>query len=66
MSEFMATSLQHEKKTGFLNYGIMSGVDQIPANFTADFVVFYSDKGINKAMEEWGQMLIKFHGKSLK
>ncbi len=49
MSEFMATSSSHSKFVGgSLNYGIMSGVDQVPANFSADFSVYYSNKGINK------------------
>jgi hypothetical protein len=49
MSQFMATSMQHEKFSGgYLNFGIMSGVDTIPANYSADFLVFYSNKGINR------------------
>lgn len=49
MSQFMSTSLQHEKYSGgYLNYGIMSGVDEIPAGYSADFMVYYSDKGINQ------------------
>ena len=49
MSEFMVTSLYHNKYLGgSLNYGIMGGIDQIPTNFTVDFLVYYSDKGINK------------------
>lgn len=51
MSQFMATSMQHENHAGgYLNYGIMGGVDSIPQNFTADFLVYYSDKGINKVI----------------
>jgi hypothetical protein len=49
MSQFMAASMQHNKYVGGnLNYGIMSGVNEIPANYSLDFIVFYSDKGINK------------------
>lgn len=49
MSQFMATSMQHNKYAGgYLNYGIMSGVNEIPENFSVDFMVYYSDKGINK------------------
>lgn len=52
MSQFMSTSMQHEKFFGgFLNYGIMSGVDSIPSNYTADFIVYFSDKGINKVIK---------------
>lgn len=64
MSEFMSTLLQKEGKSGAnINFGIMSGVDKIPTNYSVDFVVFYSDKGINQAMKAWGEMLIKYHGK---
>lgn len=51
MTQFMATSMQHNKFSGGnLNYGVMSGVDAIPDNYACDFVVFYSNKGINKVM----------------
>jgi hypothetical protein len=67
MSQFMATSMNHNKLVGgSLNYGIMSGVNQIPKNFSADFMVYYSDKGVNMAMQEWGAALIKYHGKNTK
>jgi hypothetical protein len=49
MTQFMSTSMQHERYFGgYLNFGVMSGVDTIPENFSADFLVYYSQKGINK------------------
>lgn len=48
MSKFMSTSMQYEKYTGYLSYGIMGGVDTVPQNFSADFLVYYSANGINK------------------
>ena len=49
MSEFMATSMKHNQFLGgSLSYGIMGGIDEVPADYSADFLVFYSDKGINK------------------
>lgn len=51
MSQFMSTSMQQDRyEGGILDFGIMAGVDQVPAKFSADFVVFYSDKGINKVV----------------
>ena len=48
MSEFMAASMHHNYAKSSLDLGIMSGVDQIPANFSIDFLVFYANNGINK------------------
>ncbi len=48
MSEFMSTSLEHEPFKFDLNFGIMSGVSEIPNNYSAEFIVYYSDQGINK------------------
>ena len=53
MSQFMDTSMQHNKYAGgYINYGIKSGVDEIPENFSVDFLVYYSDKGINKVFSQ--------------
>ncbi len=63
MSEFMAGSM---KKDGLsLNYGIMSGVDSIPRNYSIEFAIYYSSNGINKGMQEWGALLLKFYNKNL-
>lgn len=49
MSQFMDTSMEHNTVTdGYLNYGIKSGVNQIPANYSVDFMVYFSRQGINK------------------
>lgn len=49
MSQFMDTSMEHNIVTGgYLNYGIKSGVNQIPANYSVDFIVYFSRQGINK------------------
>lgn len=51
MSEFMTTSMKHNQLFGgSLSYGIMGGIDEIPANYAVDFLVYYSDKGINKVL----------------
>jgi hypothetical protein len=49
MSQFMVTSMENEEKAGgSIGYGIMGGIDQIDSNFSVDFLLYYSDKGINK------------------
>ena len=45
----MVTSMENEKMAGgSIGYGIMGGIDKIDANFSVDFLLYYSDKGINK------------------
>lgn len=47
MSNFMSASMKHDKLAkGTVDYGIMSGVDSIPNNYSIDFMVYYSDDGI--------------------
>lgn len=65
MNEFMATSAYHNFKESSYHWGIMSGVNEIPEYFSCDFIVYYSDNGINKAMEGWGKQLQIFHKKDL-
>lgn len=49
MSQFMTASMQRDQFAGgFFDFGIMSGVNSIPPNYSVEFVVSYSDKGINK------------------
>lgn len=51
MNEFMVTSLKHDKLFGgTLSYGIMGGINEILADYSVDFIVYYSDKGINKVL----------------
>jgi hypothetical protein len=50
MTEFMSTSMQYDRIKGSLNYGVMSGVDEIPPNYSAEFVIYYNRNGINKVI----------------
>ncbi|KAK7102302.1 hypothetical protein V1264_020540 [Littorina saxatilis] len=47
-----------------LSYGIMGGVDNVPAGFSVDFIVYYSSQGINQAYEGWGEHLRGLYGRS--
>ena len=48
MSEFMSTSMHYSLLDASMSFGIMSGVDQVPPEFSADFMVYYSNEGINQ------------------
>lgn len=50
MTEFMSASYYHDFSDKSYNLGIMSGVNEIPEKFVCDFVVYYSDRGINKVI----------------
>jgi len=50
MSEFMSTSSYHDFVDKSYNFGIMSGVNEIPEKFACDFVVYYSSEGVNKVI----------------
>jgi hypothetical protein len=32
----------------YLHYGIMGGVESVPAGTSTDFIVYYSEQGVNK------------------
>ncbi|CAL1547276.1 unnamed protein product [Lymnaea stagnalis] len=65
LSQFMAASNQFSKTKQEISYGIMGPVDNVPSNYSIDFIVYYSDKGINQAMQGWGQFLKTFYQKDL-
>lgn len=48
LSQFMAASNQFSQQYQQLSYGIMGLVDTVPQNYSIDFIVYYSDKGINQ------------------
>ena len=41
----------------------MGGVNEIPNNYSVDFIIYYGANGINNAMEGWGSTLRKFYQK---
>ena len=58
-SHFMATSLTQKNKTtgNILEFGVMGSMSTIPANYMHSMLVFYSPRGVNNAMREWGQTM---------
>ena len=59
LSRFMATSLSQRNTTrdSMLEYGVMGSMSSIPANYMHSFIVFYSPRGINEGIREWGQTM---------
>ena len=51
-SHFMATSLA--QRNNVLEYGVMGSMTSVPANYTHTMMIFYSPRGINEGMREWG------------
>ena len=58
-SHFMATSLWQRSETSYtaLEYGVTGSMSTIPANYAQSFILFYSPRGINKGVREWGQTM---------
>jgi hypothetical protein len=61
-SRFMATSLSQTNNT--LEYGVMGSIISIPENYNHSMIVFYSSKGINEGVKEWGQTMQKAHNRT--
>jgi len=58
-SHFMATSLAQRNKSSekILEYGVMGSMSNVPANYIQSFIVFYSPRGINDGIQEWGETM---------
>jgi hypothetical protein len=61
-SRFMATSLS--QTNNILEYGVMGSILSIPPNYNHSMIVFYSSKGINEGIREWGQAMQKAHNRT--
>ena len=63
MSNFMAASQSFAN--GTLSYGVMGAVKSIPAGYSLETVVSVTAAGgVNRAMEDWGGLLLAKHGKA--
>ncbi len=54
-SQFMATSFY--QTSNFFEYGVMGSMSYVPANYNHSMIVFYSSRGINEGIREWGQAM---------
>jgi hypothetical protein len=61
-SRFMATSLSQTNST--LEYGVMGSMISISANYNHSMIVFYSPRGINEGVREWGQTMQKAYNRT--
>jgi hypothetical protein len=61
-SRFMATSLTQTNNT--LEYGVMGSMLSITPNYNHSLIVFYSSKGINEGVREWGQTMQKAYNRT--
>lgn len=62
-SNFMASQQVISNASGYVECGLMGGVDEVPAGFTYETVVSYGP-GVNAAMRAWGATLLKRSGKT--
>ena len=59
-TRFMATSMNKQEQV--LGYGVVGSMLSIPANYDLSLVVFYSPRGVNERMREWGHAMRRaFH-----
>jgi hypothetical protein len=63
-SRFMTISLSQTKN--ILEYGVMDSMTTITANYNHSMIVFYSSKGINEGMIEWGQTMQRAYNRTSK
>ena len=61
-SKFMATSLS--QRGNVLEYGVMGSMLSIPANYSHSLILFYSSKGINGGIKEWGQTMQRAYNRT--
>ncbi|XP_064616666.1 uncharacterized protein LOC135480695 [Liolophura sinensis] len=62
-NEFMAASVY--KEDDVISWGIMGGVNDIPAMYESSFIVYYSNQGINQGIAEWGALMRYYYGRDL-
>ncbi|CAH1786227.1 unnamed protein product [Owenia fusiformis] len=64
-NHFMTSQRQHNSSLDSLSWGLVGNVSVVPPGFKYETIIYYSDDGINKAMEGWGEMLRKKYNKNL-
>lgn len=53
MSNFMSASMEYVPENGgYVNFGVMGSATSITENYQVDFIVYYSDRGINKVKKK--------------
>lgn len=62
LSRFMATSIAQTKN--ILEYGVVGSMFSITPNYNHSLIVFYSSKGINEGIREWGQVMQRAYNRT--
>ncbi|CAK8679724.1 unnamed protein product [Clavelina lepadiformis] len=63
-SSFMAHNMKYDVDSGIVRYGVIGGAAELPKHYQIDTILYYSNEGINKAVEKWGQVLMtRYHKK---
>ncbi|XP_041369874.1 uncharacterized protein LOC121383842 [Gigantopelta aegis] len=57
LKNFMSASMWHDQTTSCVSWGIMGGVDSVPAGFEHETLVYYSPDGINEAFRDLGYIM---------
>ncbi|KAL5016032.1 hypothetical protein ScPMuIL_005621 [Solemya velum] len=63
-SEFMAGSVAHDPVEDTVGWGIMGGVDHIPAGTSYETMFYYGMDGINKTIGQWGKLMRDYYRKN--
>lgn len=63
LSNFMSAS-NKKFEDEHISWGIMGLVDKVPASYTTDFIISFSDRGVNQAMRDWGLYLTTTYNKT--
>ncbi|KAK3789015.1 hypothetical protein RRG08_058193 [Elysia crispata] len=64
LNNFMAASMWQEDHAPVLGWGIMGGVDSLPAGFEHKTIAFCSNQSIGHAVEGWGQVMRQVYNKT--
>ncbi|KAL5016026.1 hypothetical protein ScPMuIL_005615 [Solemya velum] len=62
-SEFMVGSVAHDLVNDTVGWGIMGGVDHIPAGTSYETMFYYGMDGINKTIGQWGKLMRDYYRK---
>ncbi|BFZ04181.1 hypothetical protein BsWGS_07220 [Bradybaena similaris] len=62
-SAFMAASSSIDPQRQ-VNWGIMGHVNHVPRGYSSEYIVYFSNRGINQAIQGWGKYLTTLYQKS--
>lgn len=63
LTEFMGTSLAVDASHQYVSWGIMGNATRIPPGYTASWIMYASNGGVNQAVRRWGAAMQSYYGK---